>query len=243
MSFGFVWDFRARRAIAAELLRRFPYKAPSIHEDRGAVSCILEDITMAWRAYDDGAAAALFDLSRFITEAGLPLPDAIEGELASLARWALGGDGMTGGRGSRPPLQAHLAALCKRQRNQVMAEVLLSGWHYRDMDDPRGGAISQGADPELFAQWKLERPEASEVKMHAAALAQRKLREAKLNPPSDRAIYDDFSEVERARMDKATWPGRFYLPSPATCETLDWGAELAFLLKDEPSEGPAWIVP
>jgi hypothetical protein len=239
MPFGLLWDAKAPRAIEAELLRRFPYKAPSIHRDSGAVRFILADIATAWRCYHAGAVGALFDLRAFITEAQLALPDTLAGELDALARRALLGEGVTGGQGSRSPIDRHLAALRKRRRHHAMRWIIQTGQHYAEADDPRSGAVARGADAELVAKWQRERPEASAQSKRAAELAAQELGEGMV---SWRAIYDDWREVDAAMRDRSAWPGIFYLPSQATCESLGWRAALHPLCDEEPSDAPAWVV-
>jgi hypothetical protein len=240
MPFGLLWELTARPAIAAEMLRRFPHKAPSIHPDRGAVSLFLEGLGTAWRCYHAGAAAALFDVEAAIQQAGLPLPDEVSCELVHLARCAMSGEALKGGQGRAPPLERHKANLRKRRRYLAVQWQLDSAWHYAAMDDPSHGAIATGADPALFAAWKAERPEASaEPSARAAKLAAAALGEGMVG---ERAIYNDFREVEAAARDRATWPGAFYLPSRDTCEWLGWAEALAPLCDEEPSDGPAWCV-
>jgi hypothetical protein len=239
MPFGLTWTVTAPVAIEAELLRRFPHKAPSIHRDWGAVQRILADIATAWRCYHAGAAGALFDLCTTISEAKLPLPDMLHRELEALALRALSGDGVAAGQGSRVPIDRHLAALRKRRRHNAMQSVIRSGEHYAAVDDPEAGDVARGADAELFAQWQRERPEASAQMMRAAELARLHLGEVMV---SSRNIYDDFRKVEAAMQDRAAWPGIYYLPSRATCERLGWREALHPLCDEEPSDAPLWGV-
>lgn len=243
MPFGLHWELTAREAIAAEMLRRFPYKAPSIHPDRGAVSMFLAAIGTAWRCYHAGAAAALFDVEAAVRQVGLPLPEELSCELVHLAQRALSGSSMAGGQSRSSPLGRHLASLRKRRRHHVMQRALqdeveegLQTLLLRAIGEacaPVDGS-SFGQTPRRFAPHAVRRANVE----RAATLAAAELREN----AGIRAMRNTFDEVEAVLADPASWPGCFYLPSADTCRLLGW-SELLHPLSDQgASDGPRWLV-
>jgi hypothetical protein len=239
MPVGLLWDATAGEAIAAELLRRFPHKRPSIHPNQGAAAWFKRDVEAAWRCYQDGAAGALFDVLRALDVLAIPVPEAVALARDDLLRAALLGDGVSRGRGAAAPLLAHDKALAKRLRWRVVQWVLDEAAAYAWQDDPRHGAVAKGADAELYLADRATWPEVSTKHTRAAELAREKLGDEMVGW---RAIYDAWREVDDFRR-AGTWPGPFYLPSAATCEALRLEAGLRLIREGwEAADAPRWGV-
>jgi hypothetical protein len=217
------WEAVAEEPLQAALRRLFPYKAP--YSIQRAATRILADTSRAWACFEVGGHAALFDILTLVTDAELPMPPELSWELAEAAALALAGQGVSLGRGKRPPLEEHRASLLKRFRFAHIVDVIADAELDAHEDEPRDGVFARsGLSPEMVRQIRSERTSASSRIMKAIEIALSRMPNVAgaKRAGTPEAYYQDFVEVAAAA-DAVDWPGRFYLPSSVTCEFLEWG--------------------
>lgn len=215
---GIDWSLRAPEAVRAELARRYPSKLPESIEV--AVPFVVREIECAWRCYGQGAAAAIFDIVRVLSEIAMPLPDDVRDEVERLALLALSGEGDGRGRGAAPPLMAHQRALRKRWRYSWVAWVRLNDRmnhaEVEAMEDWRNAGM---IDREIWEADRASRSKMSDEVTRACQIAKEHTKET---TTQWRAYYDDYRELHRAMEHRMHFPGIFYIPSEETCAEMGW---------------------